>query len=123
MLSQRPIVAFIPTTNATRARAFYVDVIGLAFVAEDAMAMMLDANGIMIRVTKVERFTPQPFAILGWEVHSVVNIGEMLRGKGVKFERFNGLVQDENAIWTSPSGAKVAWFKDPDGNILSISQP
>jgi predicted enzyme related to lactoylglutathione lyase len=123
MLGQRPVVAFIPTTDFKKARAFYEGIVGLSFVAEDPIAMMLDANGIMVRVSKVEKFTPQPFTILGWEVHSVAQIGEKLKAKGVTFERYSYLEQDAAGIWTSPSGARVAWFKDPDGNVLSISQP
>ena len=123
MLAKRPVVAFVPTTDFSKARAFYEGVIGLSLVADDPIALMFDANGIMIRVTKVESFTPQPFTVLGWEVHSVTGMAEKLREKGVTFERYSYLQQDSNGIWTSPSGAKVAWFKDPDGNVLSISQP
>jgi len=123
MLSQRPIVAFVPTVDFERARAFYEGIIGLSVVQTDQFAMVMDANGLMVRITKVEKFTPQPFTILGWEVHNVPHMAEKLKTRGVVFERYPGLEQDAVGIWTSPSGAKVAWFKDPDGNVLSISQP
>jgi catechol 2,3-dioxygenase-like lactoylglutathione lyase family enzyme len=123
MLAQRPIVAFIPTTDFAKARAFYEGIIGLSVVQSDNFALVMDANGLMVRITKVDSFTPQPFTILGWEVHNVAQMRERLKAKGIELERYPNLKQDAAGIWTSPSGAKVAWFKDPDGNVLSISQP
>ncbi|HEY6139734.1 MAG TPA: VOC family protein [Thermoanaerobaculia bacterium] len=115
------IVAFVPTTDYDKARAFYEGALGLRFVSNDGFAMVLDANGIMIRVVKVE-FTPWPWTILGWEVPDIASAAEALCGRGVKFEIYGFPGQDKNGIWTAPSGDKVAWFKDPDGNTLSISQ-
>ncbi|HKS26085.1 MAG TPA: VOC family protein [Thermoanaerobaculia bacterium] len=121
MLGQMNIVAFVPTTDYDKARAFYEGALGLRFVSNDGFAMVLDANGIMIRVVKVD-FTPWPWTILGWEVPDIAAAAETLRSHDVKFEIYGFPGQDKNGIWTAPSGDKVAWFKDPDGNTLSISQ-
>lgn len=123
MLGSIDIVAFAPTTDTEKARGFYEGVLGLRFVKDDGFALVLDANGIMIRVAKVPPpFTPAHFTILGWQVPDIENTVKRLQGKGVHFERFGFFEQDELGIWTAPSGDKVAWFKDPDGNILSLSQ-
>lgn len=123
MLGSIDIVAFVPTTDAARARAFYEGVLGLSFVKDDGFAMVLNANGIMIRVAKVGKdFVPAQFTILGWQVSEIETVVRDLQKKGVHFEIFGFFKQDELGIWTAPTGDKVAWFKDPDGNILSVSQ-
>jgi catechol 2,3-dioxygenase-like lactoylglutathione lyase family enzyme len=122
MLGSTNIVAFVPTQDPTKARAFYEGVLGLRFVKDDGFATVLDANGIMVRVAKVPQFTPAQFTILGWEVADIRKTVENLQEKGIRCEKFGFLEQDELGIWTAPTGDKVAWFKDPDGNILSISQ-
>jgi catechol 2,3-dioxygenase-like lactoylglutathione lyase family enzyme len=123
MLGSTNIVGFVPTQDAEKAKAFYVDVLGLRFVKDDGFAMVLDANGIMVRVSKVPPpFTPAPFTILGWQVTAIEQMVKGLWNKGVHFERFGFFEQDQLGIWTAPTGDKVAWFKDPDGNILSVSQ-
>lgn len=122
MLGSTNIVAFVPTRDAGKARAFYEGVLGLRFVKDDGFAMVLDANGIMIRVAKVPQFTPAQFTILGWQVSEIENVVRGLQKKGVHFEIFGFFKQDDLGIWTAPTGDKVAWFKDPDGNILSVSQ-
>ena len=121
MLGSIDIVAFVPTKDAEKARAFYVGVLGLRFVKDDGFALVFDANGIKVRVAKAQ-FTPAPFTILGWQVGDIEKVVAGLQGKGVQFERFGFFEQDALGIWTAPSGDKVAWFKDPDGNILSVSQ-
>ncbi len=123
MLGSIDIVAFVPTKDPEKARAFYEGVLGLRFVKDDGFALVLDANGIKVRVAKVPPpFTPAPFTILGWQVTEIEKIVAGLQGKGVRFERFGFFEQDPLGIWTAPGGDKVAWFKDPDGNILSVSQ-
>jgi catechol 2,3-dioxygenase-like lactoylglutathione lyase family enzyme len=123
MLGNLPIVAFIPTLDFDKARAFYVDVLGLRFVHNDGFAMVLDANGTMIRVAKVQPdFKPAMFTILGWQVSEIEKVVAEMTAKGVVFERYGFFEQDALGIWTAPSGDKVAWFKDPDGNTLSVSQ-
>lgn len=123
MLGNTPIIAFIPTLDFDKARAFYVDVLGLRFVDNDGFAMVLEANGTMIRVAKVQPdFKPAQFTILGWQVSEIENVVSALTEKGVVFERYGFFEQDALGIWAAPGGAKVAWFKDPDGNVLSVSQ-
>ena len=122
MLGSQKIVAFVPTTDSEKARAFYEGVLGLTFVKDDGFAMVLDANGIMIRVAKVPDFKPAQFTILGWQVSGIEKVVAELRQKGVYFEIFGFFKQDELGIWSAPTGDKVAWFQDPDGNILSVSE-
>ena len=121
MLRNCEIVAFAATTDGSRARAFYEGVLGLRLVEDSPFAVVFDANGTSLRVAKVDALTPQPFTILGWEVPDVAAAVDGLAGRGVVFERFEGMGQDERGIWASPGGAELAWFKDPDGNLLSIS--
>lgn len=123
MLGSNNIVAFVPTRDAAKARAFYECLLGLRFVNDDGFAMVLDANGIMVRVAKVGKdFSPVQFTILGWQVSGIETVAAALQAKGVQFERYGFMKQDELGIWTAPTGDKVAWFKDPDGNVLSISE-
>jgi len=123
VLGSTKIVAFVPTKDPEKARAFYEGVLGLRFVKDDGFALVLDANGIMVRVSKVPPpFTPAQFTILGWQVTEIEKVVAGLQGKGIHFERFGFFEQDSLGIWTAPTGDKVAWFKDPDGNILSVSQ-
>jgi len=117
------IVGFVQRPE--NARVFYQEVLGLRFLSEDQFALEFDANGMLLRVANVSSvpgFAPAPFTILGWEVPDVKDVVRGLRGKGVEFERFYGMTQDELGIWTSPGGARVAWFKDPDGNVLSVTE-
>lgn len=123
MLGSINIVAFVPTQDAAKARAYYEGMLGLRFVKDDGFALVLDANGIMVRIAKVQPdFKPAPFTILGWQVSNIEDIAGRLQEKGITFERFGFFEQDALGIWTAPTGDKVAWFKDPDGNMLSISQ-
>jgi catechol 2,3-dioxygenase-like lactoylglutathione lyase family enzyme len=122
MLGTNKIVAFLPTTDYDAARAFFEGILGLRVMAQDGHAMVLDANGIMIRVTKVRDFKPQPYTILGWETSDIERTVSELTERGVRFERYGFFEQDPLGIWTAPTGDKVAWFKDPDGNTLSVSQ-
>jgi catechol 2,3-dioxygenase-like lactoylglutathione lyase family enzyme len=122
MLGSAKILAFVPTRDAAKARAFYEGVLGLRFVNDDGFAMVLDSNGIMVRVAKAPEFKPLPFTILGWQVSGIEKIVAGLQEKGVQFERFGFFEQDKLGIWTAPTGDKVAWFKDPDGNTLSVSE-
>ena len=122
MLGKINIVAFVPARDFDKARSFYEGVLGLRFVKDDGFALVLDANGIIVRVAKVPDFTPAQFTILGWEVSGIEKVVAALQERGVQFERFGFFKQDELGIWTAPTGDKVAWFKDPDRNILSVSQ-
>ena len=122
MLGSTNIVAFVPIKDSGKARAFYEGVLGLRFVKDDGFALVLDANGIMVRAAKMKEVTPAQFTILGWQVSEIEEIVRELAARGVHFEIFGFFKQDELGIWTAPTGDKVAWFKDPDGNILSVSQ-
>jgi len=122
MLGSINIVAFVPTKDFEKAKAFYVGILGLGFAKEDGFALVLDANGIMVRVARVPEFKPAQFTILGWQVPNIEKIVTELQSKGVVFERFGFFEQDALGIWTAPTGDKVAWFNDPDGNVLSVSQ-
>lgn len=122
MFSFAKLIAFVPTKDAKKARPFYEGVLGLRFVSEDQFALVLDAKGTMVRVAVVPEFQPQQFTILGWEVSDIKKEVAHLQGRGVRFEKYGMKGQDEQGIWSSPTGAKVAWLKDPDGNVLSLTQ-
>ena len=122
MLGSTNIVAFVPIKDSAKARAFYEGVLGLRFVKDDGFALVLEANGIMVRAAKMKEFTPAQFTILGWQVSDIEQVVRGLAARGVHFEIFGFFKQGELGIWTAPTGDKVAWFKDPDGNILSVSQ-
>jgi catechol 2,3-dioxygenase-like lactoylglutathione lyase family enzyme len=122
-LAQQDLLAFVPTCDPDRAKKFYRDTLGLPLVSEELpFALVFDLRGTMLRVTIVEKLNPAPFTVLGWRVTNIAVAVNALRIAGVKFECFPGMQQDELGVWTSPNGAKVAWFKDPDGNTLSLSQ-
>ena len=123
MLGSHKTMAFAPTLDAKKARPFYEGVLGLRVLSQDNFALALDANGIMLRVTNVPpTFKPQQFTIIGWQVPDIAETVSALKQKGVQFESYGLPTQDAEGIWTAPGGAKIAWFKDPDGNILSLTQ-
>ena len=124
MLTTNEIMAFLATANADAATMFYRDRLGLRFVAETEFALEFEAGEgpILLRVQKVERVVAAPYTALGWRVGNITEEIEALGRRGVVFERFDGLEQDERGIWRSPGGARIAWFKDPDGNTLSLTQ-
>jgi catechol 2,3-dioxygenase-like lactoylglutathione lyase family enzyme len=124
ILGTSKLVAFVATTNSTRARAFYEGVLGLNLVEDQhPFALVFDANGTMLRVTAVQEHNPAPFTVLGWDVDSIEESVDQLTAAGVEFQRYPGINDgDPKGIWTAPSGARIAWFKDPDGNVLSVTQ-
>jgi catechol 2,3-dioxygenase-like lactoylglutathione lyase family enzyme len=122
MLDSAKIVAFVPSTDSKKARSFYEGLLGLRFVSDDQFALVLESNGTKIRVAKLSEHTPAPFTVLGWEVSDIENSISELQARGVSFERFGFMEPAGPPIWTAPTGDKVAWFKDPDGNILSLSR-
>jgi catechol 2,3-dioxygenase-like lactoylglutathione lyase family enzyme len=123
-LGASKLVAFLPTTDPARARAFFESALGLRLIADEKpFALVFDANGTMLRVTTVGEYKPDPFTVLGWEVEAIESTVERLTAAGVEFLRYLGMNDsDPLGIWTSPSGARVAWFKDPDGNVLSVTE-
>jgi len=122
MFDQAQVIAFAATSSPERSRTFYQQTLGLRLVSEDGFAIVFDANGTMLRVQKVQAHTPPPYTMLGWDVPDVHAAVEELSGRGVAFERFEGMGQDEAGVWTSPAGGRIAWFRDPDGNTLSLTQ-
>jgi catechol 2,3-dioxygenase-like lactoylglutathione lyase family enzyme len=122
-LSKYPIVGFVTIVNVERAKAFYRDTLGLRLISEEPpYALVFDANGIMLRLGMAKELPSVPGTVLGWQVSDASAVARDLEQSGIRFERYSHLKQDAQGIWTAPSGAKVAWFKDPDGNILSISE-
>ena len=122
MLSSCRVIGFVPTTDAKSAREFYERKLGFQFVSDDTFALVMRAGETMIRVAKVKEFTPAAFTILGWEVQDIQAMVSWLKGRGVSFEKYPFIQDQELGIWTAPTGDRVAWFKDTDGNILSVSQ-
>jgi catechol 2,3-dioxygenase-like lactoylglutathione lyase family enzyme len=122
MLASSKLMVFVPSADLKRARAFFEGILGLRFLGEDAFAAVFDAKGITMRVASVPEFQPAPYTILGWVVPDIGRHVKKLQARGVKFLRYPGMRQDALAIWTSPSNAKVAWFNDPDGNVLSLTE-
>jgi len=121
-LHSSPLTAFLATTNPAKSCAFYCDLLGLPLLEDTPFALVLQAPNATLRIQKVKTFTPHPFTSLGWNVDNIRATARELQSKGIQFERFDGMTQDDLAIWLSPSGAQVCWFKDPDGNILSLTQ-
>ncbi len=122
MLNNSNVVAFVATSKPDGAKDFYQRVLGLRLVYDDPFAIVFDANGVMLRVQKVQEHAPPPYTVLGWDVADIGASVKELSERDVKFERYAWLEQDELGIWTTPSGARIAWFKDPDGNTLSLTQ-
>ena len=122
-LGKYNIIAFVTIVDVPRAKDFYRDTLGLRLVSEDPpFALVFEANGIMLRLGMAKELPPAHGTVLGWQVPEITATVQNLRQAGVHFERFEGMDQDELGIWNSPYGAKVAWFKDPDGNILSVTE-
>ena len=123
MLSHYNIIGFLTIVDVARAKEFYRDTLGLRLVSEEPpFALVFDANGIMLRLGMGKQLPPASGTVLGWQVPDAAAAVRSLQEAGVRFERYGFLKQDELGIWTAPTGAKVAWFKDPDGNILSVSE-
>jgi catechol 2,3-dioxygenase-like lactoylglutathione lyase family enzyme len=122
MLDSAKLTAFVATADPERAKAFYESTLGLRLLAEDGFALVFDCNGTHLRIQKVETVQPPPFTVLGWQVQDIREAVTGLSQRGVIFERFSFMEQDDLGIWTAPSRTKVAWFKDPDGNILSLAE-
>lgn len=116
------MIGFIVTAKPAEAIGFYRDQLGFRLVADDRFALVFDANGTMLRVVKAQEFTPQQGTVLGWEVSDIEAAVAELESSGISFNRYPGLSQDRRGIWSVPNGDRVAWFSDPDGNVLSISQ-
>jgi catechol 2,3-dioxygenase-like lactoylglutathione lyase family enzyme len=122
LLGSQKLMAFVATRDAGGAKVFYRDTLGLRLVSEDEFALVFDSGGTMLRVTSVQEIAAAKYTVLGWQVPDIVRTTKNLQKAHITLERYPGMQQDELGIWNSPSGAKVAWFKDPDGNTLSVTQ-
>jgi catechol 2,3-dioxygenase-like lactoylglutathione lyase family enzyme len=122
MISEGKVMGFVPTTDAVRARGFYEGALGLRVVSDDPFALVVESQGTFIRITKVNELTPAPYTILGWRVSDIEQEVQSLHARGVAFCRYSGMAQTDLGVWTAPGGSKIAWFHDPDGNLLSLSQ-
>jgi catechol 2,3-dioxygenase-like lactoylglutathione lyase family enzyme len=122
VLNKSNLIGFAATSNPTKARQFYEESLGLTFVSADQFALVFEANGTMLRIQNVDKVNPHGYTALGWRVADIRNEVRRLSQRGVRFARFEGMNQDEDGIWTAPSKAKIAWFTDPDGNILSLTE-
>jgi catechol 2,3-dioxygenase-like lactoylglutathione lyase family enzyme len=121
-VSMDSVVTFLTTQNSDAAIAFYRDKLGLRFLRDDGFALVFDMNGVMLRIAKAKSFTPAQGTVLGWEARDMAATMNKLGQAGVNFERYPNMGQDADGVCTFPNGDRVAWFKDPDGNVLSISQ-
>jgi catechol 2,3-dioxygenase-like lactoylglutathione lyase family enzyme len=122
MLKSNALIAFVATTDPGRSKKFYAKTLGLPLVTEDGFALVFDAGGTMLRVATVQKLQPAGYTVLGWIVPNIAATVRKLKRRGISFQRYPGMEQDELAIWTSPSGARVAWFEDPEGNTLSLTE-
>jgi len=122
MLSAGDLIGFVHTTDYDKARAFFEGKLGLEFVSLDKFALVVNSGCRMIRITRVPKFTPLQGTVLGWRVEDIQSVATWLTNRGVILEKYTFAQDQTLGIWTAPEGSKVAWFKDPDGNILSISQ-
>ena len=122
MLSTASLVGFVATAKPLEAKRFYQDVLGLTLLEDSPYALVFDANGTTLRVQKVEKVSVAGYTALGWEVSNIRAVMQHLSQQGVVFERYEGLSQDQAGIWRTPDGSRVAWFRDPDGNTLSLTE-
>lgn len=122
MLSAAKMVGFLITTDYDKARAFFEGTLGCEFVSQDQFALVVKLGGHQIRISKTTEFTPLRNTVLGWEVSNIESVVDDLSKRGVVFEKYPFVQDQARGIWTAPGGARVAWFKDPDGNVLSVSQ-
>jgi catechol 2,3-dioxygenase-like lactoylglutathione lyase family enzyme len=122
-LGQYNIIGFATIVDVERAKEFYRDKLGLRLLSEEPpFALVFEANGIMLRLGMGKERPPNNGTVLGWEVPDIAAAVQDLQRVGISFERYSFMKQDELGIWTTPTGSKVAWFKDPDGNVLSLSE-
>lgn len=122
MLRSNKMIGFVITKDPKRARRFYEETLGFKFASEDQYALVMETDENMIRMATVKDFVPAQHTVLGWEVKQIERVASHLKDQGVVFENYPWMKHSELGIWDAPGGDKVAWFKDPDGNVLSLSQ-
>ena len=121
-LRNQNATSFLATASVVESKVFFEEVIGLNFVEETDFALVFSIGNGQLRIQKVEQVSPPPYTSMGWQVDDIEHVVGVLTDRGLAFERFDDFTQDDRGIWTSPSGAQIAWFKDPDGNTLSLTQ-
>lgn len=122
MLERSALIGFVGVSDLDRATRFYGETLGLPITERSPFAVVANANGTMLRLTPVAQPVAAPYTVLGWNVADIVSTMDELTARGVRFTRYEGMGQDERGVWTAPGGAKIAWFLDPDGNNLSLTQ-
>ncbi|MGA3195172.1 MAG: VOC family protein [Terriglobales bacterium] len=122
MLAASKVIGFVPTKDSGKAREFYEGKLGFQFVSDDPFALVMRAGETMIRIAKAPDFMPARYTVLGWEVGNIEEVVGWLQRRGVAFEKYLFAQDQVSGIWTAPNGDKIAWFKDADGNVLSVSQ-
>jgi catechol 2,3-dioxygenase-like lactoylglutathione lyase family enzyme len=123
VLASAPPIAFVPSTDLDRSRRFYVDKLELALTETTPFALVLQTgNATMLRVARVDQLQVQPFTVFGWAVSDIAATVSGLANHGIACVRYEGMEQDDAGVWTTPAGDKIAWFRDPDGNTLSLTQ-
>jgi len=122
VLGSSDLIAFAAAADLRRAREFYELTLGLPVTEQSDFACVFDANGTMLRVTAVPEVARPGYAVLGWRVSDITAAVRGLAARGVVFLRYDGMDQDDDGVWATPGGDRVAWFADPDGNILSLTQ-
>jgi catechol 2,3-dioxygenase-like lactoylglutathione lyase family enzyme len=122
MLDGAELVAFVATTDLERSHDFYGGVLGLRQIETTPFANVYDVGGTTLRVTLVQQRTPAPYTVLGWQVADIAATVATLTARGIAMKLIDGIGQDDDGIWTAPGGARIAWFEDPDGNVLSVGQ-
>lgn len=122
LLSAQPIIAFAATTQPARALSFYAFVLGLGLIEDAPHALVFDAGGSMLHVQKLRTFVPASHTVLGWHVNDILAARHGLESRGIKCELAPGLLADKDGVWTGPAGDRMIWFRDPDGNLLSLVQ-
>lgn len=115
-------ISFLATSDAAKSKAFFEQLLGLQLLEETDFAIVFQLGNGSLRIQKVQQVSPSPYTAMGWQVKDIGKLVGELADKGIEFERHEGLPQSDSGVWASPSGAKIAWFKDPDGNILSLTQ-
>ena len=122
-LRNQNTISFLATADASESRAFFEQIVGLDLLEETDFALVFSIANGQLRIQKVQQVSPPAYTCMGWEVDDIETVVATLSDRGVVFDQYDGLQQSEHRIWTSPSGAKIAWFRDPDGNTLSLTQP
>jgi catechol 2,3-dioxygenase-like lactoylglutathione lyase family enzyme len=122
VLEAAELAAFVPSGDLARSRELYAATLGLTHTETGPFACVLRSGRTTRRVTRVDDLRPQPFTVLGWVVDDIAAAVAGLTARGVTFHRYPGMDQDELGVWTAPGGARIAWFPDPDGNVLSLTQ-